>query len=1033
MPQLVNPEIMWLGQFDARVLAMAQVKDEVDGLRNKNQLPQDMDDQLLKFDTLEAAREEKLNHIRDVMAVREDAMRKATERRDMPGQEEVIVYKKGLRTRAKPLRAKKGKKEDEFASDPDRQFDPSEIKAKNVLKGLSPEAVDAVNDVVVQLTELTQQIMAAKSADELLFSPNELMEEIWTPLIREGLIPEPIVPMAMSRIEKLWAGANASYHKRMVEFNQKNKLSEGEEYAKLGLEIAADLTGAAADVVAGVLGAVGAVQQTKDTVALAMTVAKNGIALGSRYFDKDIEKASDVVNKMVSSLITIGITQQTGNATAAKATSALFSSAFKAAVSGPVIAKFLCESPPNVQQAFKTLGAGVASSFACFDDSTTNGQWASIGTMVGAGIVALGNGGLIAAELKKPKPDTAKVLKLLSDGVAQVAGASLKFGAKRLTDPELKELGNQSKAIKQQLAASGLSEENKKTLTDQLTDINNQIRYNTPDSTGADTTGAAIGKILEGTLKKMQDPDFLKAAEEKKKAASKTVADEELKLVRDQIDAQMNALFAGEDESVNPAVQDVYSIDRMMQQLEADKATVELAKQVINAVGGVAAQLVPALGGPIKAKDFALNLVAAVMRHRKMEEWSAHVSDGKRAVSPTVSAFLAQVDELKHQLTNDIINCAFDLAQACTATASIAFPAADAGTKILSGARAIKDVIYEKIIKKAKLARAWSRYKAVHDHPDTHSLTAVRKSIRSNPTLAKYAIAYGALEMNDPFALEALRQLGLNDMVLANKDTDVAKVAAYLEKQFSDDIVVQGVLTEFVPASGPALAPATWEKNKKAAEKNHKWLNQGTAAIDKGLINLEAAEAELKRTPDSETALKAAITQGETLVQALTSYRPLNDQKEPHAEVAAYIQDLAAEAQKKVAGFQKTLTEKAQKNAIEKKLQTDRRDQADAGMRAIAIGLQSLKATKAEDPTFGTFVNAGDGVTLLTTLKACSTASFYLAEPVSVLEDVFTVIRQQLVPDAKKLRERLILEVEACQTALDEQKKTAQDELAKLP
>ncbi len=55
------------------------------------------------------------------------------------------------------------------------------------------------------------------------------------------------------------------------------------------------------------------------------------------------------------------------------------------------------------------------------------------------------------------------------------------------------------------------------------------------------------------------------------------------------------------------------------------------------------------------------------------------------------------------------------------------------------------------------------------------------KAFRKNPTLAKYGIAYGALEMGDPIAKETLRQCGLNDMTLANENTNAERVVNYLE------------------------------------------------------------------------------------------------------------------------------------------------------------------------------------------------------------------------------------------------------------
>src|SRR5262249_51095574 len=157
-----------------------------------------------------------------------------------------------------------------------------------------------------------------------------------------------------------------------------------------------------------------------------------------------------------------------------------------------------------------------------------------------------------------------------------------------------------------------------------------------------------------------------------------------------------------------------------------------------------------------------------------------------------------------------------------------------------------------------------------------------RKALKINPTLSKYAIAYGALEMNDPFAREALRACDLNDMVLMHKDTNAAKVAAYMELKLADDIKVEGVLNEFVPAAGPALAVDTGNKNKKAAAKKG-WKNEGRGNIDTGRAALARTDAAAETESESVKAAQACVDAAEALVKALESYKPVTTEGQPHA------------------------------------------------------------------------------------------------------------------------------------------------------
>jgi hypothetical protein len=66
------------------------------------------------------------------------------------------------------------------------------------------------------------------------------------------------------------------------------------------------------------------------------------------------------------------------------------------------------------------------------------------------------------------------------------------------------------------------------------------------------------------------------------------------------------------------------------------------------------------------------------------------------------------------------------------------------------------------------------------------------KARRMNATLAKYAVAYGAIEEHDPVAVHMAKACGLDADTLANKDTNAKKVKEFLEKKFNEDSKVTG-------------------------------------------------------------------------------------------------------------------------------------------------------------------------------------------------------------------------------------------------
>jgi hypothetical protein len=61
-----------------------------------------------------------------------------------------------------------------------------------------------------------------------------------------------------------------------------------------------------------------------------------------------------------------------------------------------------------------------------------------------------------------------------------------------------------------------------------------------------------------------------------------------------------------------------------------------------------------------------------------------------------------------------------------------------------------------------------------------------RLAMQTNPTLSKYALAYGAYVASDPIALDAVRKCGLTPETLSNKSTNVDKVVKYLELTFAE-------------------------------------------------------------------------------------------------------------------------------------------------------------------------------------------------------------------------------------------------------
>jgi hypothetical protein len=1028
MPQLNPVELKWVAQYVPEVRKLVTLgKDE--------EPPRDLQAEIKAYGERQQKKEEKLQQIRDLVDMRKESIINATKEKvkDKEGnitlQEKRIKTKGLLLTSSKPMKAqKKGKLRIKYQSDPDREFDPTAQEASKVVEGLSDEATNTITQIIVQLEEITQQMQAAKSADDMpLFSPDELMEEIWTPLVREGVIPIAIIPAVRNRFDKLWAGANALYYKRNQQFTLKDQeTSTGEKVAKKIAEHGEAGSSVGGSMAGAIMTCLGTAKQTSDMVNLVFTVTKNGCTLAGKALEKDLQGATDAVEKILTASVTAACGKTTGD---------LVGKIFKASSKGVIIAKKLAASPPDVRGAFDTVADAIGISFSCCDTGAdpTN-PWTHLGDAITTALKTTADMSQVIMELQKPNPDPAKVIELFSNSIGNITTTELKNMATLMHKDKLADLNAQLKPLTdKEKKGEKLTDDEKNTKAD----LQHKITLNTPLDTDSESAGKGLSTALMEMGKKLQDKDIIAKVEKKGEKKAKEATDAELSEVREQMNAQLRALFAEEDEQTQQAVEELYSIDRLVAQVKADQANIKLAKALLDTAGGIAANVLPMLGGPLKAKDFGLSVAAAVMRGRELHKWEGMVTDAKKAVNPQVSAFAAEVAELQHQLTNEILNAAFELAQAITGSVSIAYPPVDGATKALAAGQALKTYIYEKIFKPAKIARAWNIYKSALKEPNNQRLK--RKALKINPTLAKYAMAYGALEMNDPFAREALRACDLNDMVLTHKDTNAAKVAAYLEAKLKDDIVVEGVLNEFVPAKGPALALATWNKNKKAAAKKD-WKNEGTGNIDTALAELARTETEANSSSDSVKAAQACVDAATALVKALTSYQPMTTDGQPHTQFAQYLKDLAAEAQRKLTSFQENLTLRREALAVNLKLHGTRETNAKTAIAALTVATGAAKNIAWNQAGITDFCQSGAGKTLRDKIHPCADSP-HLADAIQLLEDSFTVVvkgaakitdDQNAIAKYSLLATRITEEIDDCSAVMTKNENEAKAEVQRL-
>ena len=195
-----------------------------------------------------------------------------------------------------------------------------------------------------------------------------------------------------------------------------------------------------------------------------------------------------------------------------------------------------------------------------------------------------------------------------------------------------------------------------------------------------------------------------------------------------------------------------------------------------------------------------------------------------------------------------------------------------------SGVEAVEAVLYE-IGKRYQLHDAWQTYKVALNNPDNRKLALI--AVRKNPTLAKYAIAWGAVIEEDPLVGDFMSYAGVNaDTIRGNAKID--KVVEYLEARMPDDITVVGRRYETNADWAPSKVQLTidsWLDAKTRGETQGGVAKVDAPAIESALTKYEAAREKMKAAKDEsrksrEAKTNAAIASLRQARAAIQAYFP---------------------------------------------------------------------------------------------------------------------------------------------------------------
>lgn len=317
-------------------------------------------------------------------------------------------------------------------------------------------------------------------------------------------------------------------------------------------------------------------------------------------------------------------------------------------------------------------------------------------------------------------------------------------------------------------------------------------------------------------------------------------------------------------------------LDRRIAQLDRDMAIMKWGSNLLSLGIDTATTFIAPLAIAGCAVKMAKNLYEAAKRTAD----TASFCEKREGMFNAASAYSAPVSNFIYngglQAAHYYANAAFEAAKMIGAiiqcAGAVAAPAGAIVTAAAGAGQALEQVLYE-AKKRYDLEKAWDTYKLAISRPQNRRLGLI--AMKKNPTLAKYAVAWGAVIKQDPLVVDFMAACDLNASTLKDPKANLDRVVSYLEKRMPDDNVVTGRDLGSggpVPGWAPAkieLKAASWLAAKTRAIEQGKVVDRDTRTLELALIDLErefakwelaaAAKPDSKLTQDQKLKCEALL------------------------------------------------------------------------------------------------------------------------------------------------------------------------------
>ncbi len=710
------------------------------------------------------------------------------------------------------------------------------VTVKNDLQGQKTQRSDIAWDKIDLTANPLPVDPFVKGPEQRLFTDTELMDEIYTPLVREHVLPENFIINKFSKVQRMLDATNKMY---------KEELKDASDPSSGMNELMQGYIDMSSQLVEAVLQAAGTdTKIAQDFLSGATALAKLSVSTSFKLADHGLDASvmTDVLNGLggvVSNVIAGAMPGESAN-------------------------------QQQMAQVYGKIAQGGMSLIAGVVQTAESGK-PDPGTLVNF------FGGMLQAGLMDIPQNTEQqqdIISLLSDvtgaATTAVSGKAAAFydafktgDAKKLraiavdmsTDFAIQSIGVINDAV-QITQAQGDQNFNSLTMTQDSQQIitegvekKHDPGYNVMSAGGgtsfdvtSNTTSAAIGnmdntlvtaggQIKEGIgkvneakkgeepegkdkkqrrterrkmtkeemeqLKKQLGPVAEQSFSELEKEVSKKAAKrEDEKADFEQVGKEIVAEIEKEREEFqkqlkgldNPAI-DQKTVNKLIAQIERDRTIMQVAITIGQGGFEMASNFLAPLAIGTEAIKMAANIAAAVQRAVDLRKFLDEAAGAKAGTSPYLTSIQNFADNQKDQLAHHSIAAALNGAKIVAAAAATAFPMAAPAVTIVGAVQSGAEALYKFNTQQAVVA-AWEVTKAALDDPQNRRMGL--KARRMNATLAKYAVAYGAIEEHDPVAVHMAKACGLDADTLANKDTNAKKVKEFLEKKFDEDSKVTG-------------------------------------------------------------------------------------------------------------------------------------------------------------------------------------------------------------------------------------------------